>query len=167
MKRICITCLLLFTAIAGFSQKNWIKQKITSRLTVSFPAAPTKTASTTFALKDTTNTIFTTTYSFIAQNLKIDEKAFAKLVITPEFSEDFLNSLQATLPGYNLSAIDVKQSKNHVSYFTEGKNEEEHKSIFMHILFVDGIYYSLSCIVPDGASTQNKNYFLSSFQVTK
>jgi len=167
MKKTALICCLLFISVATFAQKNWVKQKITNRLTVSFPSAPAKTAGTTFALKDTTNTVYTATYSFIAQNLKIDEKAFAKLVTTSEFSDEFLNGLQTTLPGYNLSEIKIKQNKNYVSYFTEGKNEEEHKSIFMHILFIDGIYYSLSCVAPEGANLQNNTTFLKNFQVTK
>ncbi|MFN0292176.1 hypothetical protein [Pedobacter helvus] len=167
MKKLTLICFLLLTYAVSFAQKDWFKQKITNRLTVSFPAEPAKTAGTTFALKDTTNTIFTATYSFIAQNLKIDQKAFSKLAATTEFASEFLSGLQTTLPGYNLSALKIKQNKNYVSYFTAGKNEDEHKSISMHILFIDGIYYSLSCVVPDGASVKNQNVFLNSFQVTK
>ncbi|RZK91061.1 MAG: hypothetical protein EOO98_06980 [Pedobacter sp.] len=167
MKKTALICCLLLISITAFAQKDWFKQKLTNRLTVAFPSAPAKTAGTTFALKDTTNTVFTATYSFIAQNLKIDEKAFGKLVTTNEFASEFLSGLQTTLPGYNLTEIKIKQHKNYVSYITEGKNDEEHKSIFMHILFVNGIYYSLSCVVPDGISLQNKTAFLNNFQVTK
>ncbi|MDQ8004230.1 MAG: hypothetical protein REI64_05475 [Pedobacter sp.] len=167
MKKTALICCLLFISVATFAQKNWVKQKITNRLTVAFPSAPAKTAGTTFALKDTTNTVFTATYSFIAQNLKIDEKAFAKLVATSEFSEEFLSGLQTTLAGYNLQEIKIKQHKNYISYTTEGKNEEEKKSIFLNIIFVDGIYYSLSCVVPDRHSLQNKDIFLNSFQIKK
>jgi len=167
MKKTALICCLLFISITAFAQKDWFKQKLTNRLTVAFPSAPAKTAGTTFALKDTTNTVFTATYSFIAQNLKIDEKAFGKLVTTNEFASEFLSGLQTTLPGYNLTEIKIKRHKNYVSYITEGKNEEEHKSIFMHILFIDGIYYSLSCVMPDDANIQNKTIFLNNFQVTK
>ena len=167
MKKSALICFLLLTSIASFAQKKWVKQKLTSRVTVSFPAAPSKTAGTTFALKDTTNIIYTVTYSFIAQNLKIDEKAFSKLVTTEEFASEFQNSLQATLAGYNLEPIKIKQNKNYVSYITEGKNEDEKKSIFMHIIFVDGIYYSLSVVIPEGKNLQSKDLFLNSFQITK
>jgi hypothetical protein len=167
MKKTALICFLLFISVVTFAQKNWFKQKLTNRLTVYFPSAPAKTAGTTFALKDTTNTIFTATYSFIAQNLKIDQKAFNKLVTTNEFASEFLSGLQTTLPGYNLSQVNIKQHKTYVSYLTEGKNEEEHKSIFMHIIFIDGIYYSLSCVVPDGQNLQQKDIFLNNFQVTK
>ncbi len=167
MKKTALFCFLVFISVATFAQKDWFKQKITNRLTVAFPAAPAKTAGTTFALKDTTNTIFTVTYSFIAENLKVDQKAFAKLVTSNEFAGEFLNSLQATLPGYELSDIKIRQHKNYVSYTLDGKNETDHKSIFMHIIFVDGIYYSLSCVVPEGAGLHNKNIFLTNFQITK
>lgn len=167
MKRATLICFLLFTSVFAFAQKNWVKQKLTNRVTVSFPTAPSKTAGTTFALKDTTNTVYTVTYSFIAQNLKIDEKAFSKLVTTEEFASEFQNSLHATLSGYNLEPIKIKQNKNYVSYITEGKNEDEKKSIFMHIVFVDGIYYSLSVVIPEGKSFNNKDIFLHNFQITK
>ncbi|GAB1463485.1 hypothetical protein [Pedobacter sp.] len=168
MKKTTLICLALLISAVSFAQKNWVKQKLTNRFTVSFPAAPSKTAGTTFALKDTTsNNIFTATYSFIAQNLNINQKAFNKLVTTNEFASEFLNSLQTTLAGYNLEQVKIKQYKNYVSYLTEGKNEEEKKAIFMHIIFLDGIYYSLSVIVPDGQSFQNKEIFLNSFQISK
>lgn len=167
MKRATLICFLLLTSVFAFAQKNWVKQKLTNRLTVAFPAAASKTAGTTFALKDTTGIIYTATYSFIAQNLKIDQRAFSKLVTTNEFSSEFLSGLQTTLAGYNLQEIKIKQHKNYVSYTTEGKNEEEHKSIFLNIIFVDGIYYSLSCVLPDGQNLQNKDIFLNSFQLTK
>ena len=107
MKKLTLICLLLIAYVASFAQKDWFKQKITNRLTVSFPSEPAKTAGTTFALKDTTNTIYTATYSFIAQNLKIDQKAFGKLATTTEFASEFLSGLQTTLPGYNLSLIHI------------------------------------------------------------
>lgn len=167
MKKIVLLCFLTFYSIYAIAQKNWFKQKLTNRLTVNFPSAPAKTAGTTFALKDSTNTVYTATYSLIAQNLKIDGKAFGKLTTTNEFTSDFLSSLQATLPQYNLEEIRIKREKNYVSYFTEGKDEAEKKSIFMHIIFIDGIYYSLSCILPDGQNPQKKDIFLSSFQLAK
>ncbi|MNK04704.1 hypothetical protein D3C87_225770 [compost metagenome] len=167
MKRAIFICFLIINSVFAFAQKNWVKQRVTNRVIVAFPTAPSKTAGTTFALKDTTNTIYTVTYSFIAQNLKIDQKAFNKLVTTNEFAGEFLSGLQTTLAGYNLEQVKIKQNKNYVSYLTEGKNEDEKKSIFMHIIFVDGIYYSLSVVVPDGESLQNKDIFLNNFQVTK
>lgn len=167
MKRASLIYLLILSPFFSFAQKNWIKQKLTNRVTVAFPTAPTKTAGTTFALKDTTNTVYTVTYSFIAQNLKIDEKAFGKLATTNEFASEFLSGLQTTLAGYNLEQIQIKQYKNYVSYITEGKNEIENKSIFLHIIFIDGIYYCLSFVVPDGQSLQNKDIFLNNFQITK
>lgn len=167
MKRATLICFLLFTSVFAFAQKNWVKQKLTNRVTVAFPAAPSKTAGTTFALKDTTGVIYTATYSFIAQNLKIDERAFSKLLTTNEFASEFLSGLQTTLAGYNLQEIKIKQHKNYVSYTTEGKNEGEHKSIFLNIIFVDGIYYSLSCVLPDGVNGANKDIFLNNFQLTK
>jgi len=167
MKKNTLICFLLLTYLTTFAQKNWVKQKLTNQVTVAFPVAPTKTAGTTFALKGTTNTIYTVTYSFIAQNLKIDQKAFGKLAATNEFASDFLASLQTTLPGYNLEEVKIKQHKNYVSYITEGKNANEKKSIFMHIIFVNGIYYSLSVVIPEGESLQNKDIFLNGFQITK
>ncbi len=167
MKRVIFICFLIINSVFAFAQKNWVKQKITNRVIVAFPTAPAKTAGTTFALKDTTNTIYTVTYSFIAQNLKIDQKAFSKLVTTNEFASEFLSGLQTTLAGYNLEQVKIQQHKNYVSYITEGKNEAEKKSIFMHIIFVNGIYYSLSYVVPDGQSVLNKDIFLNNFRITK
>ena len=167
MKRATLICFLLLTSVFAFAQKNWVKQRLTNKLTVSFPAAPSKTAGTTFALKDTTGVIYTATYSFIAQNLKIDQRAFNKLVTTNEFASEFLSGLQTTLAGYNLEQIKIKRFKNYVSYVTEGKNDDEKRAIFMHIIFVDGIYYSFSVVIPEGESLQNKDIFLNSFQITK
>jgi hypothetical protein len=167
MKKFAFISVLLLISCTIFAQKRWHVQKLTNKFTANFPSAPAKTAGTTFALKDSTNTIFTATYSFIAQNLKIDERAFSKLVTTSEFANEFLNSLQTTLPQYELSDIRVKQHKNYVSYQTEGKSDTQQKSIFLNIIFVDGIYYSLSCAVPNGQNQANKDVFLQSFKVTK
>jgi len=167
MRRATLIFFLIFSSVFVFAQKNWVKQKLTSRVTVAFPTTPLKTAGTTFALKDSTGLVYTATYSFIAQNLKIDQKAFDKLATTDEFASEFQNSLQATLAGYDLEPIQIKQNKNYVSYLTKGKNEDEKKSIFLHIIFVDGIYYSLSVVIPDGKNISNKDVFLSNFQITK
>ncbi|WP_461790130.1 hypothetical protein [Pedobacter sp.] len=167
MKKFAILSFLLLISCAIFAQKKWHTQKLTNKFTANFPSAPAKTAGTTFALKDSTNTIFTATYSFIAQNLKIDERAFSKLVTTTEFANEFLSSLQTTLPQYELADIRVKQHKNYVSYQTEGKSDTQQKSIFLNIIFVDGIYYSLSCAIPNGQNQDNKDIFLQSFKVSK
>lgn len=168
MKKVVFALMLLLAGSFAFGQKKWHSQKLTNKFTVNFPAAPTKTAGTTFALKDTTtNAIYTATYSFIAQNLKIDERAFSKLVTTNEFANEFLSSLQITLSQYELSDIKIKQHKNYVTYQTEGKSESQQKSIFMNIIFVDGIYYSLSCALPDGQDNGNKELFLQSFKISK
>ncbi|WP_113635660.1 hypothetical protein [Nubsella zeaxanthinifaciens] len=167
MRKVALACVLLLVSSFAFAQKKWHAQKLTKKFTVNFPSAPTKTAGTTFALKDSTNAIYTATYSFIAQNLKIEERAFTKLVTTNEFANEFLNSLQTTLPQYELSEIKIKQHKNYVSYQTEGKSETQQKSIFMNIIFVDGIYYSLSCALPNGQESANKELFLQSFKISK
>jgi hypothetical protein len=167
MKKVVCALMLLLVGSFAFGQKKWHPQKLTNKFTVNFPSVPTRTAGTTFALKDTTNAIYTATYSFIAQNLKIDERAFAKLVTTNEFANEFLSSLQITLPQYELSDIKIKQHKNYVTYQTEGKSESQQKSIFLNIIFVDGIYYSLSCALPDGQDNSNKELFLQSFKISK
>ncbi len=167
MKRIILICVFALWSAFTFAQKNWVKQKLTSHFTISFPSAPSQTASTTFALKDSTNVIYTATYSFIAQNLKVEEKVFEKLAATNEFAGEFLSTLQATLPQYSLEKLQLKQHKNYVNYLTSGRNETEKKTIFMNIIFVNGVYYSLSCIVPDGIESNHKDLFLNSFQVHK
>jgi len=167
MRKIVLVCFVTLFTTAVLAQKNWVKQKLTSRFTASFPFAPSQTASTTFALKDSTGVVYTATYSFIAQNLKIDEKVFEKLAITNEFASEFLSTLQATLSQYSLEKLQIKQHKNHVSYLTSGRNETDKKTIFMNIVFVDGVYYSLSCIVPDSIESKNKDLFLNSFQIHK
>ena len=166
MRKTLLICLFALFTTTAFAQKNWVKQKLTSRFTASFPSAPSQTASTTFAIKDSTG-IYTATYSFIAQNLKVEEKVFEKLAATNEFAGEFLSTLQATLPQYSLEKLQIKQHKNYVNYLTSGRNETDKKTIFMNIIFVDGVYYSLSCIVPDDVVNKNKDLFLSSFQVHK
>lgn len=167
MKRIALICVLALWSAVVFAQKNWVKQKLTSHFTASFPSAPRQMASTTFALKDSTHVIYTATYSFIAQNLKVEEKVFEKLAATNEFAGEFLSTLQATLPQYSLEKLQLKQHKNYVNYLTSGRNETEKKTIFMNIVFVNGVYYSLSCIIPDGEKLDNKDTFLNGFQLTR
>ncbi|WP_113662786.1 hypothetical protein [Pedobacter nanyangensis] len=167
MRKIILSCFIAFFTIGAFAQKNWAKQRLTSRFTASFPAAPSQTASTTFALKDSTSAIYTATYSFIAKNLKVEERIFEKLAATNEFAGEFLSTLQATLPQYSLEKLQLKQHKNYVNYLTSGRNETEKKTIYMNIVFVDGVYYCLSCIVPDGEKLDKKDTFLNAFQITK
>lgn len=165
MKKITIIFFLALSSLVSFAQKGWVKQTLNNKLTVSFPTAPKQTAGTTYALRDSTGVIYTATYSQIGQILKIDHRAFPKLVATNEFASDFLSSLQTTLGNYNLSDISIKQHKNYVSYTTKGINEVDKKSIFLNIIFVDGAYYSLSVAFPNKVDEKQKNSFLNNFQL--
>lgn len=167
LKKIALLSLLTIISAFSYAQKNWVKQKLATRFVASFPTTPTQTASTTYALKDTTNTIFTATYSAIAQNLNVQPKAFARLATTTEFATDFLNSLQATLLAYDLSEIKINAEKNFVSYTLNGPNRDAESTIFLKIIFIDGVYYSLSCVLPNQLSPKQKDLFLTGFQILK
>ncbi len=168
MKKIVLTLIILLSSLISFAQKNWVKQKLNNSFVVSFPAAPTQTAGTTYAYRDSaSNTIYTATYSRIAEHMKIEQKAFHQIIKTSEFATEFLNILEATLPQYELDEIVIKKEKNQIIYLTNGKEEATEKSIFLKVIFVDGLYYSLSVVLPDSSNSKRKDIFLSSYQIVK
>jgi hypothetical protein len=168
MKALVAISLLFFIGTFSFAQKKWVKQKLTNKVTVLFPTVPEKTAGTTYAYRDSTHKItYTATYSRIAEHMKIGAKAFDQIITTNEFASEFLNTLRSTLPQYSLGDIVIKKEKNQVVYLTEGKEEMTEKSIFLKVIFVDGVYYSLSVLLPDTAQQQSKNIFFNSYSISK
>jgi hypothetical protein len=162
--------LLLFLTVNFLflhAQENWFQHKASDKVTVGFPAAPKKVTENSYFLKDTTGVIYGLSILDIAKSINMEPDAFNDAVITQEFADQFLEGLAPTMPKYTFKPIKIVHLKNYPTYYIEGRDDVNKSTAYFNSVFIDGVSYNLTCILPDGKSGKNKDIFLTNISISK
>lgn len=161
--------LLLFVAFASFTvkaQEGWFKQKIDEKVTVNFPFEPKKINEMNYGInKD--GVIYLVTFIDILKSTGMKKEDFDAGVSTQQFADEFASGLIGTMSGYTFGTTKITTAKDYPAYQMSGRNEEKKTNVYLNIVFINGIAYSISCYVPDGKEIKFKDIFLSNIFVSK
>jgi len=161
--------LFFFIVIASFSvkaQEGWFTQKIDEKVTVNFPFEPKKINEQNYGInKD--GVIYLVTFINILKATGMTKEDFDAGVSKQQFADDFAGGLIGKMPGYTFGKTKVTTSKDYPAYQMSGRNDEKKINIYLNIVFINGIAYSISCYVPDGKEIRFKDIFLTNIFVSK
>lgn len=161
--------LLFLTANCLFlhAQENWFQHKANDKITIGFPSQPKKVTESSYFLKDTTGVIYGVSVIDIAKSINMEADAFNDAVVTQEFADQFLEGLAPTMPKYTFKPIKIVRLKNYPTYYIEGRDDVNKTTAYFNSVFIDGVSYNLTCILPDGKSGKNKDIFLTNISISK
>lgn len=158
--------MLSVACIYANAQEGWFKQKISEKVTVNFPAEPKKINEMNYGInKD--GVIYLVTFVDVLKATGMKKEDFDIGLPTQQFADDFSTGLIGTMTGYTFGKTKVNIVKEHTAYQMSGRNEEKKTNVYLNIVFVDGIAYSISCYIPDEKTDKYKDTFLSNIQITK
>jgi hypothetical protein len=165
VKKIALVALLILTSLQIWAQEGWVKQQLSDRVTVSFPLTPSKINDNSFGAKDAEGTTLVAMAMDLAKMMEMPVAKFNEKVATTDFAEIFYRNFTPTLPNYVFKPLKITELKGQPCYQLIGRSEQIKRTVYINVVFVDGISYSLSAIQADGASLQNKDLFLSNITV--
>ncbi|TCC89096.1 hypothetical protein EZ428_15450 [Pedobacter frigiditerrae] len=166
-KKLSIVVILVSLNFCANAQKDWVKQKFDERLTLSFPAETKKVSESTYIARDSTGTVFGVVVVPIDKSSFLSATSTDSLLTRIKFIDVIVGDIKSKMPKYAIGDIKVNQVNNVKTYSLEGINEENKSTVYINIFLVNDISYSLTCFVPAGISTANKDVFFKGFSISK
>ncbi|WP_316829759.1 hypothetical protein [Pedobacter aquatilis] len=162
-------CLFFFLilSIAVNAQQNWFNQKLGDKISISFPKKPVKASETSYGVKDDEGVIFAASMADIAKAINFDKAAFDSVVVEQDFANEFLEGFKPSMPKYTFGPVSISNLTGKTSYQFEGRDEVNKSRVYFITIFIDGVAYSFTCILPDGKSILNKNIFFKGITISK
>ncbi|MCJ0743153.1 hypothetical protein [Pedobacter montanisoli] len=163
-----ISLILFFLCLSSITnaQDGWFKQKISNRITVSFPTEPKKINETSFGLNQD-DIIYATSFVDLLKVTSLSLEAFNKSVISQEYADEFLEGLAPSFPKYVFEKPKIYNFQSCTSYTIYGKDSVNRSTIHINIVFVDGIAYTVGCILPENKDSKLKDLFLANINISK
>ncbi len=161
--------LILFLSIASIyanAQTGWFKQKINDKVTVGFPIEPKKINDQNIGInKD--GVVYLVTYLDLLKATGLTSEVFNQSVTTQDFADEFLDGMAPTMPKYKFEKIKIITLKNQPTYQITGRDEVNKTTVYMNAVFVDGMVYNLTTVLPDGKSSKDKEIFSTFIEISK
>ena len=162
--------LLFFATIVSstsgvYAQTSWVTKKIDSKLSVKFPAEPTKTTKDgveAYILKSSDSTSYSSALVDFNVLAKVDSATLAPIKDTKEFATQMREGVAAQKTNYSFSDINIGTWKNYTTYSITGLDTSKKKKLFIYMILIGSKMYTLSCLVPDGLVTKNNEVFFNS-----
>ncbi len=164
-KSLLLIALFFGLSISVNAQEGWFKQLFNEKVTIGFPAEGKRTSESTYVFKDSIGSV----YGLVM--VPLDKKSFVgktttdTLVVRYKFIDMVVENLKAKMPKYTIGAVKINKLNDLKIYHLEGVNTENKSSVFVNMVLVDDISYSLMCILADSADTKNKDIFLNNITI--
>ncbi|RYE22580.1 MAG: hypothetical protein EOP45_08020 [Sphingobacteriaceae bacterium] len=163
--------LLLFVVLlpaAVRAQTGWITKKLDEKVSVKFPAEPQKVSKSgidtyTFKAKDSTgyNTAVID-YQVVAH---LDSATLAPMKDSQEFADQMKMGIASKKPNYTFGEVTIGKWKTYTTYQFSGTENTTKNTVSVQMILIGSKMYVLTCLVPSGLTTPNKEVFLSSAEL--
>lgn len=166
MKRLCLLfCSFILCIIAVKAQSGWVDYKFDNKLSVKLPAQPHHYGQNSHSASAKDSTVCIVTLIDLKAATHLDSTVLVSMLPTAEFAA----GLKASMLGQQADVVlgDIKTDKwnGNYSYTIEGTNAAKKLKTYTFMVVVNNNLYALNCLVPDGASTKNKDYFFTSLKI--
>ncbi|RZL50275.1 MAG: hypothetical protein EOP00_05160 [Pedobacter sp.] len=166
-KNILFTFFFLVTVMYANAQNGWVQQKFGEQLTIGFPTEAKKVSETTYIAKDSTGTVYGVVIMEIDQSAYKTTLSSDTLLTRLKFIDEVVASIKTKMSKYAIGNVRVGETNKIKTYALEGINSENQSSVYLNIFLVGDVSYSLTCFVPAGSDTKNKDIFLKNFTVSR
>lgn len=167
VKNILIVFILSLTIFSASAQTGWVKQKFGDRLTLNFPVEAKKVAESTYLAKDSTGAVYGVVIMEIDQSAYKTTLSADTLMVRLKFIDEVVGSIKAKMPKYTIGDLKIAEVNKVKTYSLNGKNDENQSTVHLNIFLIGDVSYSLTCFLPAGLDTKNKDAFLNGFAVSK
>ena len=165
LKRATLLLLIGVVSLCANAQEKWFNQKINEKVSISFPLEPKKLTESNYGVRDKDDMTFLVSFVDLIKITNMSLEEFNTSVATTKFADEFMAGLTPKLPKFTFSPHKITTVKGYTTYQVSGRAEDLKTSIYMNIVFVDGISYSLTSLVPDGKNSKNKDKFLNEIYI--
>lgn len=166
-KKLLIVLLLTYIGSVANAQTDWVTKKFGDKLTLDFPNEAKKVSGSTYISKDSTGIVYGVVIMEIDQSAYKTTLSSDTLLVRLKFIDEVVSSVKTKMPKYAIGDVKISTSGNIKTYALEGINEENKSTVYLKIFLIGDISYSLTCFVPSGLDTKNKDKFLNSFVISK
>jgi hypothetical protein len=161
LKKSILCLLLLITSIFAHAQEKWFLQKIDDKVSVNFPAESKKLGENRFGVNTKDGTIYAVSVVDLLKAIGMSLTTFNAEVETQGFVDGFMEGLTPTMPQFKFSPTKVVKVKGLPAYEIVGRNDGRNQTIYMTVIFVDGVSYTLACSIVDSKDAKNKDKFIA------
>src|SRR3569833_1151358 len=153
---------VIITQVAVYAQTGWVDYKFDNKLSVKLPAQPQKYGQNSQSASAKDSTVCIITLIDLKAATHLDSATLVSVLPTAEFAA----GLKASMLGQQADVVlgDIKTDKwnGNYSYTIEGTNAAKKQKTYTFMVVVNNNLYALNCLVHDGVSTKNKDYFFTS-----
>jgi hypothetical protein len=165
LKKSTLVCFLFLASVCANAQDKWFNQKINEKVSVNFPVEPRKINEQNYGIKDANDIVFLVSSVDLLKATGLSLEEFNKGVVNQQFADEFMGGLTPTMPKYTFKPAKIITLKGNTAYQTSGRDEVNKSTIYMNIVFVDGIAHSITSILPDGKDSKNTVKFLNELYI--
>lgn len=162
-------CLLLFTAIITLSavkaQTGWVDYKIDNKLSVKLPVQPGKYGQNSHSASTKDSTVCIVTMIDLKAATHLDSATLVAMQPTAEFAAGLKASMLGQMADVTLGDVKMDKWNGNYSYAIEGVNAAKKLKTYTFMVVVNNNLYALNCLVPDGVSVKDKEYFFASLKM--
>ncbi|MGM9479300.1 hypothetical protein ACS5PU_22955 [Pedobacter sp. GSP4] len=166
-KKSTLILLLVLGVVKLNAQDKWFKQQIDEKVSVSFPKQPKKVNEISYGMRDSIGVIFTNSMVNLLKITQLDLETLNSEIEKQQFADDFVTGIGTSFPKYKFEKAKIITVKGQRAYGVVARDEESKRNLYMNVCFLDGVSYSLTCIVPDGISIKDKDLFLNAISFKK
>ncbi|MFD0940989.1 hypothetical protein [Pedobacter boryungensis] len=160
--------LLLFVVVSSIqvnAQKDWFKQKINDKVSVNFPIEPKKINEQSYGVRDQDNVVYLVSVVDLLKTTGLSLEDFNAGVVKQTFADEFMEGLMPTMAKYTFKPAKIIAVKGNTAYSVFGRDDVNKNTLYMNIVFVDGIAYSITSILPDGKDFKNISTYLNEIYI--
>lgn len=156
---------VVITQVAVYAQTGWVDYKFDNKVLVKLPAQPDKYGQNSHRAAAKDSTVCIVTMIDLKAATHLDSAALAALLPTAEFAAGLKASMLGQQEGVTLGEVKTDKWNGNYSYAIEGSNVSKKQKTYTFMVVVNNNLYALNCLVPDGISTKNKDYFFTSLKM--
>jgi len=166
MKKIGLLLLtLIITLTAAKAQTGWVDYKFDNKVSVKLPGQPHSYGQNSHSASAKDSTVCIVTRIDLKAATQLDSAGIVAILPTPEFAAGLKTSMLGQQEGFTLGDVKTDKWNGNYSYTIEGSNTTKKLKTYTLMVVVNNNLYALNCLVPDGVSTKNKDYFLTSLKI--
>ena len=158
---------IAFTTLSVKAQTNWFRQRLNEQIAVHFPSTPEILGTgnnIVYRYIDKDIIIYSANIIDFKAAAHLDSAKLALMKDTQQFADALKGGMSRTAKNYEFGDVSLSKWEGCTTYNIIGKNVEKKTKIYILIILIGSKGYSLSCIVPDIASSKRKNDFFSNVE---
>ncbi len=160
---------ITFIVVSVKAQTNWVKQPLDARITVKFPSTPKMSNSggnVVYRDTDKAGVIYGAVMIDYVAVAHIDSAKLAVVKDTQKFADGLRYGVLQNARGYEFGNITMGKWNGYTSYSITGVNATTQTKKYYQMIFIGSKDYTVSCILPDAATSKSKDDYFAMIELS-